>query len=164
MRCTAEPVPPPALHTESRYCRHLAAQARAAISERGAAAAAARRRPYVFAKRVRWRGGAARIARNSTQCKSSTPSFRRTVPVFFRHTVRNEPSTDAVTSTRASRVVNRSGYYPTRTGPDQMASGFGPQTQIPGPGICFPPITRTGPNVPGPDRMQLYLGSVTQNI
>ncbi len=63
-----------------------------------------------------------------------------------------------------ARVVNWSGYHPTRTGPDRTGSGFGLQTQIPGPGICFPPGTRTKPNVPGPDRMHLYLGSVSQNI
>ncbi len=80
-----------------------------------------------------------------------------------RHTL-IEKRVSAPQSAAKPRVVNWSGYYPTRTGPDRTGSGFGPQTQIPGPGICFPPSTRTEPNVPRLDRMHLYLGSVSQNI
>ncbi len=54
--------------------------------------------------------------------------------------------------TDALRDGNRSGYYPDRTGPDRTGYGFGPLTQIPGPGIYYPPSTRTGP-----DRMYLYM-------
>jgi hypothetical protein len=58
---------------------------------------------------------------------------------------------------RSYRDGNQSGYYPDRTGPDRTGYGFGPLTQIPGPGIYYPPSTRNGPNIPGPGRMYLYL-------
>ncbi len=97
---------------------------------------------------------AAHNQRHQHQChclcrlRSNAPS--RTVA---RHCV---AATDAV-AFADTRDGNRSGYYPDRTGPDRTGYGFGPPTQIPGPGIYYPPSTRTRPNIPGPDRMYLYL-------
>jgi hypothetical protein len=50
-------------------------------------------------------------------------------------------SMSAIILCQQTRDGNGSGYYPDRTGPDQTGYGFGPLTQIPAPGIYYPPST-----------------------